>query len=77
MVFGVKVGAMYKPLPWLTVGATYTSPVSFGYTDGASTLNLSAFGLGTVNYDARVEGFDGATGRRVDGGKANRQTPLP
>lgn len=57
VVFGVKVGAMYKPLPWLTVGATYTSPVSFNYTNGQSTLNFSAFGLGTVNYDTRATGF--------------------
>jgi long-chain fatty acid transport protein len=57
VVFGVKVGAMYKFLPWLTVGATYTSPVRFNYTNGQSTLNFSAFGLGTVNYDARVAGF--------------------
>src|SRR5215475_4796391 len=57
VVFSVKVGAMYRALPWLTVGATYTSPVKFNYTNGQATLNFSAFGLGTVNYDARVEGI--------------------
>jgi long-chain fatty acid transport protein len=57
VVFAVKVGAMYRALPWLTVGATYTSPVSFNHTGGQATLNFSAFGLGTVNYDARVEGI--------------------
>jgi long-chain fatty acid transport protein len=57
MVFAVKVGAMYRVLPWLTIGATYTSPVSFNHTGGQATLNFSAFGLGTVNYDARVEGI--------------------
>lgn len=57
VVFAVKVGAMYRALPWLTVGATYTSPVKFNYTNGQSTLNFSAFGLGNVNYDARVAGF--------------------
>lgn len=57
VVFAVKVGAMYRALPWLTVGATYTSPVSFNYTNGQATLNFSAFGLGTVNYDARVAGI--------------------
>jgi long-chain fatty acid transport protein len=57
VVFAVKVGAMYRALPWLTVGATYTSPVSFNYTGGQATLNFSSFGLGTVNYDARVAGI--------------------
>ncbi len=57
VVFGVKVGAMYKFLPWLTVGATYTSPVRFNYTNGQAALNFSAFGLGSVNYDARVAGL--------------------
>ena len=57
VVFSVKVGAMYRALPWLTVGATYTSPVRFNYTGGQATLNFSAFGLGTVNYDARVAGI--------------------
>src|SRR5215467_4607240 len=57
VVFGVKVGAMYRALPWVTVGATYTSPVKFTDTNGQATLNFSAFGLGTVNYDARVTGI--------------------
>ena len=56
VVFGVKVGTMYRVLPWLTVGATYTSPVRFNYTSGEATLNFSALGLGRVNYDARVAG---------------------
>ena len=57
VVFGVKVGAMYRVLPWLTVGATYTSPIRFNYTNGQATLNFSAFGLGTVNYDVQVAGI--------------------
>src|SRR5687768_7487472 len=57
VVFAVKVGAMYRALPWLTVGATYSSPVSFNYTGGQANLNFSSFGLGTVNYHARVEGI--------------------
>jgi long-chain fatty acid transport protein len=48
---------MYRALPWLTVGATYTSPVSFNYTNGQATQNFSAFGLGTVNYNASVSGI--------------------
>jgi long-chain fatty acid transport protein len=57
VVFAVKVGAMYRALPWLTVGATYSSPVRFNYTNGQATVNFSAFGLGAVNYDARVAGL--------------------
>ena len=57
VVFSAKVGAMYKALPWLTVGATYTSPVRFNFTTGEAALNFSAFGLGSVNYDARVAGL--------------------
>ena len=57
VVFAVKIGAMYRALPWLTVGATYSSPVSFNYTGGQANLNFSSFGLGTVNYHARVEGI--------------------
>lgn len=57
VVFGVKVGAMYRVLPWLTVGATYSSPVRFNYTNGQAALNFSAFGIGNVNYDARVAGI--------------------
>jgi long-chain fatty acid transport protein len=56
VVFGVKAGAMYRLLPWLTVGAAYTSPVSFNHTNGEATVNFSAFGLGGVNYDVRVAG---------------------
>jgi long-chain fatty acid transport protein len=57
IVFGVKVGAMYRVLPWMTIGATYTSPVKFNFTNGQAALNFSAFGLGYVNYDARVSGI--------------------
>ena len=57
VVFGAKIGMMYKLAPWMTVGATYTSPVRFNFTGGESALNLSALGLGRVNYDARIAGF--------------------
>jgi long-chain fatty acid transport protein len=48
---------MYRALPWLTVGATYTSPVKFNYSNGQAAVNFSAVGLGTVNYDAKVSGI--------------------
>jgi long-chain fatty acid transport protein len=57
VVFGAKIGTMYKALPWLTVGATYTTPVRFNYTGGQASLNFTGLGLGQVNYDARVAGF--------------------
>jgi long-chain fatty acid transport protein len=57
VVFGAKIGAMYKMLPWLTVGATYTTPVRFNYTGGQASLNFSALGLGRVDYDTRIAGF--------------------
>lgn len=57
VVFSVKVGAMYRVLPWLTLGAAYTSPTTFDYGDGRASLNFTAFGLGSVNYDAKVSGI--------------------
>ncbi|MBA3966346.1 MAG: outer membrane protein transport protein [Nitrospirales bacterium] len=41
----------------MTIGASYTSPVRFNFTNGQAALNFSAFGLGNVNYDARVSGI--------------------
>jgi long-chain fatty acid transport protein len=57
-VFGAKIGAMYKLTSWLTVGATYTTPVRFNYTNGKADLNFSNVpGIGgPVSYDARVAG---------------------
>jgi long-chain fatty acid transport protein len=49
---------MYRVLPWLTVGAAYTSPVKVNFSNGKAALNFSAFGLGRVNYDeAKVTGL--------------------
>ena len=57
LIFSAKVGIMYKALSWLTVGASYTTPVTFNYTGGQADVNLSAFGLGRVGYDVGVQGF--------------------
>jgi len=57
VVYGAKIGAMYKVAPWLTVGATYSTPVRFNYTNGTADLNFSSVGLGRVSYDTRVTGF--------------------
>jgi long-chain fatty acid transport protein len=58
VVFGAKVGAMYKLTSWFTVGATYTTPVRFNYTNGKGDLNLSSVGLGRVTYDTRIAGAE-------------------
>lgn len=57
VVFGAKIGAMYKALPWLTVGATYSTPVRFNQTGGTANVNFTALGLGRVEYDARIAGL--------------------
>lgn len=57
VVFGAKIGAMFKVTSWLTVGATYSTPVRFNYTNGKADLNFTSVGLGRVSYDARVAGF--------------------
>jgi long-chain fatty acid transport protein len=57
VVFGAKIGAMYKLTPWLTIGATYTTPVSFKYGDGKADLNFTSLGLGRVSYDTEIDGF--------------------
>ena len=66
-VGGVKIGFMYtvnrqgdkkgSNRPMFAVGASYTSPVDFTYTGGHLDVNFSSIGLGTVSYDARIEGF--------------------
>ncbi|MGE0277303.1 MAG: OmpP1/FadL family transporter [Nitrospiraceae bacterium] len=65
-VAGVKLGFMYSmnrpgssdhARPLFAFGASYTSPVNFTYTGAHLDVNLSSLGLGTVSYDAKVEGF--------------------
>lgn len=73
VVFGVKVGAVVKLSPKVTVGAAYTSPVDFDYHDGTVRLNLSNVGLGPVEYDAEVDGFTWP--QSVEVGVAVRPTP--
>lgn len=51
VVFGAKVGFMYKMTPSWTVGASYTSPVNINFSDGQTSLNFTELGLGNVNYD--------------------------
>ncbi len=73
VVFGVKVGAVVRLSPQVTVGVVYTSPVDFHYHDGTIRLNLSNVGLGPVEYDAEVDGFTWP--QSVEAGLAVRPTP--
>jgi long-chain fatty acid transport protein len=73
VVFGVKVGAVYRLGSTVTIGAAYTSPVDFHYRDGRMRLNLSNVGLGRVEYDVDVDGFTWP--QAVEAGIAVRPTP--
>jgi long-chain fatty acid transport protein len=73
VALGVKVGAVYRVSPTVTVGAAYTSPVDFNYHDGRMKLNFSNVGLGRVSYDAEVDGFTWP--QAVEAGVAWRPTP--
>lgn len=58
IVFGIKVGMMYRVSNLLSIGASYTSPVDFNFTNGQATFNLTEFGLGKAHYDnARLSGI--------------------
>jgi len=55
---GIKLGLMYKPNDWLTVGAAYNNKVDLDL-EGRMRVNLSALGLGTVTYrDAKATNID-------------------
>jgi long-chain fatty acid transport protein len=55
---GIKLGLMYKPNDWLTVGAAYNNKVDLDL-EGQMRVNLSAMGLGTVTYrDAEAKNID-------------------
>jgi long-chain fatty acid transport protein len=73
IAFGVKVGAVYKVTPTVTVGATYTSPVDFNHRDGRMKLNFSSAGLGRVSYESEVDGVKWP--QAVEAGIAWRPTP--
>lgn len=53
----VRAGALWRLLPQVSVGAVYQSETSGEYESGTLSLNQSALGLGTVKYDATVDGF--------------------
>ena len=71
---GVKLGAMWKPAPDWTFGATFSPKIAIDARNGEGAVNLSAIGLGIVKYrEARIEGF--ALPREVAVGAAWQATP--
>lgn len=55
---GIRLGLMYKPTEWLTLGASWNSKVDLKL-EGRMRAELSALGLGKVNYrDAEAKNID-------------------
>jgi long-chain fatty acid transport protein len=55
---GFKLGAQYQVNPQLTLAATYTEKTDLPLTGGNLVANMSAFGLGSVEYrNASVKGL--------------------
>lgn len=52
-----RFGALWSALPQVQLGAMYQTETQGDYKNGTLSLNESAIGLGTVKYDAQVEGF--------------------
>jgi long-chain fatty acid transport protein len=70
--FGIRLGFQYRHGS-LMLGGAYFSETSLDLDDGTMTLNLSALGLGKVNYDAELADF--AWPRRLGLGAAYRINP--
>ncbi len=53
---GLSVGFQYQ---WgdLSIGGSYTSKTKLDYENGSATMNMSAMGLGKVNYAAELDGI--------------------
>ncbi len=55
---GFKAGIQYAATDAVTLAATYTAKTPLALKDGKLAVNMSAIGLGIVNYrDARVDGL--------------------
>lgn len=55
---GIKLGLMYKPNSWLTLGTAYNNKVDLDL-EGRMRVDLSALGLGKVTYrDASAKNID-------------------
>lgn len=72
--FGMRLGAMWKPSPQWTIGATFSPKKRLDAKGGEAEVNMSAAGLGVVSYrEARLEGF--ALAREMAVGVAWQATP--
>jgi long-chain fatty acid transport protein len=54
----VRLGAMWRATPRIQLGAIYQNATSSDYTGGTLRLDQTAIGLGAVNYDGKVTGFN-------------------
>ena len=54
--FGLRVGFQYRR-DRLMIGGSYFTETGLDFEDGTMTLNLSAMGLGKVEYDAEIADF--------------------
>jgi long-chain fatty acid transport protein len=55
---GLRLGAQFRPIPELTLGAAYASRVALPLRGGTLSTNMSAVGLGSVRYsDVRIDGL--------------------
>ncbi len=55
--FGGRIGFQYRKGN-LSIGGAYFTETSLDLDGGTMTLNLSALGLGKVDYDAEISGFE-------------------
>ena len=72
IAYGLRLGLQYQ-VGSLRFGGGYCTRTSLDLDGGTTTLNLSAQGLGEVDYDARMTGF--AWPRTVNMGMAYQVSP--
>lgn len=71
---GLKAGVQYAATDAVTLAATYTGKTALKLKDGKLAVNMTAIGLGVVNYrDARIDGL--GFPREVALGAALRRGP--
>jgi long-chain fatty acid transport protein len=71
---GVKLGALYKPTPTLSLGLSYSPQVKLPFDNGELIANFSALGLGRVTYrEVQLRGL--ALPEEIVGGLAWQATP--
>jgi long-chain fatty acid transport protein len=55
--YSVRAGAMWTVNEQVQIGAVFQTRTQGDYENGKLRMNMSAIGLGGVNYDATVDGF--------------------